>query len=207
MELRGRQADVEVGAQRPRNVRGKELTQALAGDAPDHFADQVAVGQHVVARGRPGFPPGRLGGQQGGRLVPVVQVLEGDWLVPARDARGVRQELANLDLRLAPGRELGPVRATFASRSSSPRSTSTSAASEVMHLVVENTLVIVFSVHGTVRASSAQPPHRSTTISPSMLKASEAPRSSPDSSLAANSSRRGSKRAARAAQLPSGDRS
>jgi hypothetical protein len=43
MELRGRQADVEVGAQRPRNVRGKDLTQALAGDAPDHFADQVAV--------------------------------------------------------------------------------------------------------------------------------------------------------------------
>jgi hypothetical protein len=31
-------------------------------------------------------------------------------------------------------------------------------------------LVIVFSVHGTVRASSAQPPHRSTTISPSMLR-------------------------------------
>jgi hypothetical protein len=40
---------------------------------------------------------------------------------------------------------------------------------------VENTLIIVFSVHGMVRASSAQPPHRSTTISPSMLKASEAP--------------------------------
>src|SRR5262249_60804859 len=64
-----------------------------------------------------------------------------------------------------------------------------------MLLVVENTLVIVFSVHGTVRASSAHPPHRSTTISPSMLRASEAPRSSPDASLAANSSRTASKRA------------
>ena len=42
MELRERQADVEVGAQRNRNVRGKELTQALAGDTPDHFAAQVA---------------------------------------------------------------------------------------------------------------------------------------------------------------------
>ena len=62
-------------------------------------------------------------------------------------------------------------------------------------LYLGDTQVIVFSVHGTVRASSAQPPHRSTTISPSMLTASEAPRSSPDSSLAANSSRRGSKRA------------
>src|SRR5439155_20054357 len=89
----------------------------------------------------------------------------------------------------------GQYLATDASRLSSPRSTSTSAASAVIVLVVENTLVIVFSVHGAVRASSAQPPHRSTTISPSMLTASEAPRSSPDSSLEANSSRGGSKRA------------
>src|SRR6516164_4925672 len=89
----------------------------------------------------------------------------------------------------------GQYEATVASRSSWPRSTSTSAASEVIALVVENTLVMVFSPHGTVRASSAQPPHRSTAIAPSMLTATEAPRSSPDSSLAANSSRRGSKRA------------
>src|SRR6478752_1246997 len=67
----------------------------------------------------------------------------------------------------------GQYLATFASRSSSPRSTSTRAASEVMDLVVENTLVIVSSVHGAVRASSAQPPHRSTTTSPSTLKTSE----------------------------------
>src|SRR5262245_23699765 len=88
--------------------------------------------------------------------------------------------------------------ATFASRSSAPRSTSASAASEVIVLVVEKTQVIVSSVHGTVRASSAQPPHRSTTILPSRLTATEAPRSSPDLSLAANSSRRGSKRALQA---------
>src|SRR3954447_15377453 len=85
--------------------------------------------------------------------------------------------------------------ATVASRSSSPRSTNTSAASEVIVLVGEKTQVIVSSAHGTVRASSAQPPQRSTTISPSMLTASEAPRSSPDLSLAAKSSRKGSKRA------------
>src|SRR6516164_4542745 len=89
----------------------------------------------------------------------------------------------------------GQYLATVASRSSAPRSTSPSAASAVIVLVVEKTLVMVFSPHGTVRASSAQPPHRSTTISPSMLTATEAPRSSPDSSLALNSSRRGSKRA------------
>ena len=66
------------------------------------------------------------------------------------------------------------------------------AASEVIVLVVEKTQVMVFSVHGTVRASSAQPPHRSTTISPSMLTASEAPRSSRERSLAAKCSRSGS---------------
>src|SRR5437764_12028077 len=77
----------------------------------------------------------------------------------------------------------GQYAATFASRSSSPRSTSTSAASEVIVLVVENTQAIGFSVHGTVRASSAQPPHRPTTISPSMFTPSEAPRPSHDARL------------------------
>src|SRR5258708_6274321 len=77
----------------------------------------------------------------------------------------------------------GQYAATFASRSSSPRSTSTSAASEVIVLVVENTQVIVFSVHGTVRVSSAQPPHRSTTISPSMWTPTQAPRPSPTPTL------------------------
>src|SRR6266852_6325387 len=67
----------------------------------------------------------------------------------------------------------GQYAATFGSRSSWPRSTSTSAASEVIVLVVEKTQVIVFSVHGTVRASSAQPPHRSTTTAPSILTTSE----------------------------------
>src|SRR5262245_15397419 len=89
----------------------------------------------------------------------------------------------------------GQYEATAASRSSSPRSTSTSAASAVIVFVVEKTQVIVSSVQGTVWASSTQPPHRSTTISPSMLTATEAPRSSPDSSLAVNNSRRGSNRA------------
>jgi len=48
-------------------------------------------------RGRRWFPPGRLGGRQVGRFVAVVQVLEGERLLPARDVRGGRQELADLD--------------------------------------------------------------------------------------------------------------
>ena len=46
-----------------------------------------------------------------------------------------------------------------------------------MVLVVDQTLVMVFSPQGVVRASSAQPPHTSTTISPSMVMATDAPRS------------------------------
>ena len=44
LEFRGRQADMEISAQRSRNLCRKEFAQALAGDTPDHFADQVAVG-------------------------------------------------------------------------------------------------------------------------------------------------------------------
>src|SRR5947207_14115050 len=54
----------------------------------------------------------------------------------------------------------GQYAATFASRSSSPQSTSTSAASEVIVLVVEKTQLIVVSVHGTRRAASGQPRQR-----------------------------------------------
>src|SRR5947207_1023540 len=60
----------------------------------------------------------------------------------------------------------GQYAATGASRSSSPRSTSTSAASEDIVLVVENTQVILFSANGTVLSSSAQLPHTLTTTSP-----------------------------------------
>jgi len=83
------QADVEVGPQRTRNLSGKELAQALASDAANHFAYQVPVGRPVVARSRPGFPPRHLRCEFGSRIVPVLQVLDGDRLVPTREARGV----------------------------------------------------------------------------------------------------------------------
>src|SRR5438876_52309 len=92
-----------------RSIVFGESSRTPSTSPPQATADQVAVGKRVVARGRPGLPPGRLRRQHGGGLVPVVHVLEGDRLVPARDARGVRQQVADLDPRLAPGRELGPV--------------------------------------------------------------------------------------------------
>src|SRR5580698_10608729 len=56
-------------------------------------------------------------------------------------------------------------------------------------LVVENTGVRVSSAKGRVWSRSAQPPIRSTTISPSMARAKRAPNSSPAAKLAAKASR------------------
>ena len=53
-------------------------------------------------------------------------------------------------------------------------------------LVLDQTLVMVSASHGVVLASSAQPPHRSTTSSPSSMTATEAPQSAPEARLAAN---------------------
>ncbi len=71
--------------------------------------------------------------------------------------------------------------ATGASRSSCPRSARTSAASEVIVLVVDHTLTRVFSSHGLVRSWSTKPPQKSATISPSTVSATDAPRSPPSS--------------------------
>src|SRR5437763_1689695 len=66
---------------------------------------------------------------------------------------------------------------TGAYTSSSPRSTSSSAASESMVLVVDQTLTMVSRSHWRVRSASAQPPHMSTTNSPSTVTAMDPPSS------------------------------
>src|SRR5262245_6281621 len=68
----------------------------------------------------------------------------------------------------------------------SPRSTSMWAHSAVMAFVVEKTLTMVLRCQGRVRAASACPPHRSTTVRPSTVAANEAPTSRPASNAAAN---------------------
>jgi hypothetical protein len=90
----------------------------------------------------------------------------------------------------------GQYRATGAYGSSSPRSTSMSAARLVTVLVVDQTLTMVSAVHGVVRAWSAKPPHMSATTSPSMSMTIDAPCSAPEASWDASSSRRGSRRLA-----------
>src|SRR4051794_18049118 len=79
--------------------------------------------------------------------------------------------------------------ATGACTSSSPREATTSAESDVIVFVVDQTFVIVSDAHGVVFSASVQPPHMSTTISPSSVTATDAPRSSPESMFAESSSR------------------
>src|SRR4051812_43091873 len=80
--------------------------------------------------------------------------------------------------------------ATGAYTSNSPRSASTRAASDVMVFVVDHTLVIVCSDHGSARPSSAHPPQMSTTGDPSTVTATDAPRSSPLSTAPDSTSER-----------------
>src|SRR5262245_3841371 len=68
------------------------------------------------------------------------------------------------------------------------------AQSAVIAFVVEKTLTMVSRSHGRVRAASAWPPQRSTTIRPSTVAANDAPTSRPASKLAANASRTAAKR-------------
>jgi hypothetical protein len=81
--------------------------------------------------------------------------------------------------------------ATFESRSSSSRSTSTSAANAVIVFVVEKMLAIVFSVQRAVRASSAPEIDYHFAINVDRERGAEF---SSDSSFEANKFRKGSKR-------------
>src|SRR5205823_5170705 len=55
VELHG-QANVEVGAEWPGNLVGEELAHRTASDPAYDLADEEALGQRVVARGRARFP-------------------------------------------------------------------------------------------------------------------------------------------------------
>ena len=76
--------------------------------------------------------------------------------------------------------------------SSWPRLTSIRAARLVTVLVVDQTLVIVFSAHGLPRPGSHQPPQMSATVRPPTSTTMLAPVSLPDSSCPASASRTGS---------------
>ena len=147
------------------------------------------VVERVVAGCGSRLPPGRLGGQPGGGLLPVVDVLDGDGL-----SQPDTPEVCDMRWRtsIPPCRwraNSGQYLATGASRSSSPRSTSISAARLVIVLVVRPHVGDRVSAHGHRAGLVAEPPHMSITISPSMSRASDAPSSSPESRFGASAAR------------------
>jgi hypothetical protein len=87
----------------------------------------------------------------------------------------------------------GQYLATGASGSSSPRSISRCAASDVTAFVVDQTFVSVSRCHGRAPAGSALPAHTFTTGRPPATTATLAPISSRSAKFAANASRTGSK--------------
>ncbi len=95
----GRQADVEVGAQRLGDLLAEEGPERLAGDPPHHLADQVALGDRVVAAAPcPAPSSGAWAASSDGDLLPVVEVLRGDRLRPAGQAGRVAHQVADLDV-------------------------------------------------------------------------------------------------------------
>src|SRR3712207_8033968 len=70
-----------------------------AGDAPDHLADKMALGPRVIARCGAGLPPRGLRGEPGGRLLPVVHVLQREGRVPAGQAGRSEEHTSELQSR------------------------------------------------------------------------------------------------------------
>ena len=87
----------------------EELANRPAVDAAHELADQVPVGQRVIAVGGPRFPPGRFVGERGRHRRPVVEGLARQRLADPRQPRGVAEEVARRDRLLAVRGELGPV--------------------------------------------------------------------------------------------------
>ena len=104
MVVLGPGADVEVGAERPGDLLGEELADGgAAGDPADDLADEVALGEGVVAGRGAGLPQRRLRGEERGRLLPVVEVGLLDRLLPSPDSPAVwamrwRTSMASLPL-------------------------------------------------------------------------------------------------------------
>jgi hypothetical protein len=66
-----RQADVEVGVHRLGDLLAEHSAQCASGDAAHHLADQVVLGNSLLAAGRPGIPDRSWCGQQRDRVLPV----------------------------------------------------------------------------------------------------------------------------------------
>jgi hypothetical protein len=70
----------------PRDLVADEVFQGLSSCPANQLSDQVPEVERVIARRGARLPPRRLGREQRGGLVPAVEVLDRDRLLPAGDA-------------------------------------------------------------------------------------------------------------------------
>ena len=105
-----RGADLEVGTERARDLVADELLERFAGDPAEHLADQVAVGEGVIARRGARLPPRRLSARGGRSTSPSRRCprCANGGSHPESPER-VRQQVAKLDVLLAVCGELRPV--------------------------------------------------------------------------------------------------
>ena len=86
VEMRTVHADVEVRAQRLGEFLAQEHAQRPARNPTHNLADEVALGDGVVAASRTRLQPGRLGGEEFRHPIPVVPAMSGVDLVKTRQA-------------------------------------------------------------------------------------------------------------------------
>ena len=136
----------------------KNVPTRAAGDAAHDLADEVALGDGVVARRRARLPPRRLGGEQAGRLAPSRRGPSGaSGSVQPGEAGGVAEQVADQDAapcrrprtRASSGR---PARR----RRARPGRPAPARTRRLIVLVVDQTLMIVSRSHGTCPAASTR---------------------------------------------------
>ena len=107
--VHGVEPDVEVRAERFRDLLAEERADGAAVDAPHELTLEVPLGDRVVPDRGPGLPPRRLLGQVRADLVPLVQVRRRERRVETRQPGAVTHHVAHEHAVFAARRELGPV--------------------------------------------------------------------------------------------------
>ena len=108
-KCRGSTPTWKSAAKRLGEFLAQERAERTTRDPPHHLADQVALGDGVVAARRARLPPRRLRREAFRDGIPVVPDVRGVDVVEPGQAGAVAEQMPHLDAFLAIGRELRPV--------------------------------------------------------------------------------------------------
>ena len=183
-----------TSASRGPDQRGEPVAARLAAHASHHLADEMAVGVGVIGVARPGLPPRLGGGQRAGHRAPVPQVVVGQRRADGRHPCPVAQRVAQRRPLLAAGGELRPDGGDRVVEPHPPRVDELQRQQRHERLAHRVEVDQRVGSPGARAASSAHPPARSTTVSPSTTTHTAAPTSPRSAKLRANSSRTAPKR-------------